>query len=169
MKRRVSMVLIALLCLGFAGASLAAESDAAATVGEFAVRLATMVTDKEYAPEGALKVLADAGVKLDGDLSDELTEATMAGVLNQLGYNLTTSTPENTVSLQQLMQVTGMLEDGPSALPCPPGFPGQSCNSVKCAGGANEGVKCSSDADCPGSYCRTPPGIAKKVATPSDG
>jgi len=169
MKRQASTIWIALLCLAFAGASLAAEAEGAATVGDLTVRLAQMVTDKAYAPEGARKVLEEMGVKLDGAPSDELTEAKMAGILNQLGFRLTASSPDATVSVEQLTRMTGLLEDGPSALPCPPGFPGQSCNSVKCAGGVNDGVKCSSDADCPGSYCRTPPGIAKKVATPSDG
>jgi hypothetical protein len=43
-------------------------------------------------------------------------------------------------------------------------------NSIKCKGGGpNEDLPCSSDADCPGGYCRVPPGWQKKVSSPSDG
>ena len=75
MRRTIGFALGAVLCLTLAAApSMAADSPY--TVGDLAVRLAKMVTDKpDYSPEGAVEVLGRLGVKLDGNLDDRVTEA----------------------------------------------------------------------------------------------
>ncbi len=167
MSRLARVVLGAVLCLGMAGFASAAE-EAPVSVGDFAVQLAKMVTEKEYTPEGAVAILSEIGVKLDARLGDRLTEAELVNAFNQLGFEWTTSKPGQLVSAKKARTAVSLFtESGPRE--CPPGFPGASCNAVKCASGVNEGTKCSSDAECPGSFCRIPPGLAKKVPSPSDG
>jgi hypothetical protein len=43
--------------------------------------------------------------------------------------------------------------------------------SIKCDGGVNEGDLCTSNSDCPGSFCKIPEGQAKKlgISSPIDG
>lgn len=171
MKRILGFALGAVLCLTLGTAGVMAEDSY--TVGDLAVRLAQMVTDKaDYTPEAAAAVLGQIGVNLKGDLNERVTEAYLVNTFNQLGTNLTTSNPDKSISRADADKLFTMFDSGLAStegLTCPPGFPGSSCNSVKCSGGAYDGTKCSSDADCPGGFCRTPPGIAKKVGTPSDG
>ena len=170
MKRTIGFALGAVLCLSLAAApSMAADSPY--TVGDLAVRLAKMVTDKpDYSPEGAVEVLGRLGVKLDGNVDDSVTEAYMVGAFNQLGTSLTTSSPDRAVNGDDADRIFRLFDTGTAteASQCPPGFPGNSCNSIKCSGGPNDGLRCSSDADCPGGFCRTPPGIAKKLGSPID-
>ena len=172
MRRTIGFALGAVLCLTLAAApSMAADSPY--TVGDLAVRLAKMVTDKaDYSPEGAVEVLGRLGVKLDGNLDDRVTEAYMVGAFNQLGTNLVTSSPDRAVNgddADRIFQLFDQGLTGTEATQCPPGFPGNSCNSVKCKDGPNKGEFCTSDAECPGSFCNTPAGIAKKVGSPNDG
>ena len=172
MKRILGFALGTVLCLTLATAGVMAE-DSPYTVGDLAVRLAKMVTDKaDYTPEGAVEILGQVGVDLDGDLNERVTEAYLVGTFNQLGTNLSTSSPDRQVSRADAAKLFQLFDSGMASTEagqCPAGFPGNSCNSVKCSGGAADGDKCSSDAQCPGGFCRTPPGIAKKVGSPTDG
>ena len=169
MKRILGFALGVALCVTLAATTTMA-ADSPYTVGDLAVRLAKMVTDKPgYTPEGAVEVLGRLGVELKGNLDDRVTEAYLVDAFNQLGTNLTTSNPGRAVTGDEAKKVFQMFDHGLAAVEateCPPGFPGSSCNSVKCSN--DDTIKCTTDADCPGGFCRVPPGIAKKVGSPSD-
>ena len=114
----------------------------------------------------------ELGIAVGQELADPVTDQALVGALNQFGTNLTTTAPERQLSRDDAARILHGFDSGlasTEAGQCPPGFPGNSCNSVKCAGGANDGVSCSSDAQCPGGSCRTPPGIAKRVGSPTGG
>lgn len=156
---------LAILCLVLLGAAPASDRTEC-TVGEFAVRLAEMVTQKtDYTPETAQALLDNLGVKLDAGLEDVLREETLVGTLNQLGADLRTSNPDRSMNAQDAQRILGMFD----ALGSGSTEASQGPQSIKCKSGVNKGEQCITDADCPGSYCNIPPGQAKKIATPTDG
>ena len=170
MRRILGFALGTILCATLAAAATMA-ADSPYTVGDLAVRLAKMVTDKPgYTPEGAVAVLGRLGVELEGELDARVTEAYLVDAFNQLGTNLTTSNPDHLVTGDEAKKVFRLFDHGLGAvegLECPPGFPGSSCNAAKCT--SDDTIRCITDTDCPdGGFCRTPPGIAKKLGSPSD-
>ena len=152
------------LLVGLAGAgTLVLADEQPYSLGDFAVRMAKMVTEKEYTEADAVKVLTGMGFALPGELDSPVSEALVVGAFNQLGADLTTSTPNQVVTSAKADRLFGMLDAGSVT---PEDF---ISNSIKCKGGPNEDVPCSSDAECPGGYCRVPPGWQKKISSPSDG
>jgi hypothetical protein len=194
MKRIKALVLGSILCLALAGLTVASEAEVY-TVGDFAVNLAKMVTNKaDYTPEEATAYLRELGVDL-GELDATVDEQLFVDTLNELGISLTTANPGREVTQPNADQVFRMFDRNDSLFsgelyklcnvigdgtdeprPCVTDADcvgGSSCKvvvSIKCAGGANANQGCMSDADCPGGYCRIPPGQAKKIfiASPSD-
>ena len=168
--KKTGVFLSVVFCLSLAAPALAAEK-ADYTVGDFAVGLAEMVTGRpDYSIDDAARLLRGMGYEIGADLRASLKEQEFVDLLNQYGLELTSANPGQVVTSAQAQAVLGLFQDSGSMLEadCPADFPGNSCNSVKCSGGSNDEAKCVTDADCPGGFCRTPPGIAKKLASPSD-
>jgi hypothetical protein len=163
MKKYKAMMVGLLVGLAGAGALVLAEEQPY-SLGDFAVRMAKMVTEKQYTEADAVKVLTGMGFALPGELDSPVSEALVVGAFNQLGANLTTTTPDQSVTRGKADNLFGMLDDQGSV---ENHFP---TDSIKCKGGGpNENLHCVTDADCPGGYCRIPPGWQKKVSSPSDG
>jgi len=159
------------------------------TVGEFAVSLANMITNKsDFAAQEAAAYLHEVGVELSGDLDSEVTEQDLAEVLNQMGLRVGTSSPERIVTdetadhLFQMFDRNDTLFTGELFRTCQQGDgEPQQCvtdadcksgtcrvvNAIKCQSGPNHGGACMSDADCPMGTCNIPPGQAKKLDTAS--
>ncbi len=101
MKKVVGFVVGLILCLPLVGIT-AMVTDSTYTVGEFAVVLANSLDlappAEGFDSETALATLGEAGVALDRDAGAALTEAAVVDALNQLGLNVTTSSPGATVS-----------------------------------------------------------------------
>ncbi len=139
------------LAVGLMGTA-AVASDGEYTVGDFAVRLAQMMTDElDYdTPEAAVAVLGQIGVDLKGDLQGEVTEEYVIDVFNrQLGTDLTTSNPGRTVDRRAADRIFGLLD--------PLGNPALERQGIgKCKGKppntASHGFKCQTDADCVGEF-----------------
>ena len=162
MKKYLAMMVGLLVGLAGAGTLVLADEQPY-SLGDFAVRMAKMVTEKEYTEADAVKVLTGMGFALPGELNSPISEAVVVGAFNQLGADLTTSTPDQVVTSGKADRLFGMLDSGVATEDF-------ISNSIKCKGGGpNEDIPCSSDADCPGGYCRVPPGWQKKVSSPSDG
>jgi hypothetical protein len=191
MKRILVVALASVLCLALAGAAMASEAEGY-TVGDFAVNLAKMVTNKaDYTPEQAAAYLAEVGVEL-GELNAQVDEEIFVGAFNRLGVALVTATPEAAITSDRADQVFQMFDTNDTLFTgelfklCKQGAANQnsacvtdadcdggSCQvvqSIKCDGGGNDGAGCMSGADCPGGFCNIPPGQAKKLglASPSD-
>lgn len=163
-----TMVMVLLLLVLPAVAEEPAALESPVTVGDLSVRLAGMLTGKHYDVEGARSVLTQLGVALEGAADAPVDQAYLIGALNQAGLRVRTTRPSDAVSREDLdvLATLFQIEDG-SQEPCPPGFPGQSCNAVQCKGGDSAGDFCYTDDNCPGGYCSFPPGLAKMVATPN--
>ena len=174
-------------------ASVASTADSDLSVGEFAVRLAGMITQKsDIQPLEAVEFLGKLGVTLDGTLEQSVTEEMMVEAFDELGLRLTTSSPGDAVDsnradrLFQLFDANDSLFTGELFNLCKGGAVNQNCpcvtdadcdggfcqtlSSINCQGGANAGQACMSDADCPMGTCNIPPGQAKKLnlASPDD-
>ena len=108
MKKVVGFVAGLVLCLPLVGIA-AMVTDSAYTVGEFAVVLASSLDlappEEGFDSETALATLNAAGVALDQDPDAALTEAAVVDALNQLGLNVTTSSPDTAVSRSTANQV----------------------------------------------------------------
>ena len=166
--KKTGLLLSAVLCLALSAQAVAAE-DVDYTVGDFAVGLAELVTGRpDYTVEDAVTMLRGMGYDVSDDLQANLKEQEFVDLLNQYGLQLRSTNPGQAVTPDQAKTVLGLFgaNSAAEATDCPPGFPGSSCNALKCVGGANDEAKCSIDADCPDGFCRTPPGIAKKLASP---
>ena len=169
MRKRNALIIVAVVA--FLALPAAAADETPATIGEFSVELAGMLTGKHYDTTGAQDILGKLGIELQGPLDSDVDHAYLIEALGQAGFRLTTETPDRAVTRDELDSLAGMLQierSGPKD-PCPPGFPGQSCNSVQCKGGDNHNDFCTADADCPGGFCKVPPGIGNKIASPTQG
>ena len=163
MKKYLAMMVGLLVGLAGAG-TLVQAGEQPYSLGDFAVRMAKMVTEKEYTEADAVKVLSGMGFALPGELGSPVSEAVVVGAFNQLGADFTTSSPDASVTQGKADLLFGMLDDTAST------ENHFDTDSIKCkGGGANEGLHCITDADCPGGFCRYPPGWQKKVSSPSDG
>lgn len=183
----------AMLCLVPMGMAVASSAGTDYTVGDFAVNLAKMITQKSaIEPTDAVVFLDKLGVELHGELDSQVSEQAMTDAFNQLGVSLTTSNPERTVTAQKAGHVFQMFDrndqlfssesfrlckggagnqNSPciSDADCDGGFC-QELQSIRCKQGPNDGETCMTDSDCPGGVCNIPPGQAKKldIASPSD-
>jgi len=162
------------------------------TVGDFAVNLAKMVTNKaDFTPEQAAAYLDKVGVEL-GDLNAQVDEEIFVAAFNRLGVNLVTVNPEAEISSEKADQVFQMFDrndtlftgelfktcqqgDGEphecvTDADCKDGHPCKVVESIKCSGGSNHGNGCMGDGDCPDGTCTIPPGQARKldIVSPSD-
>lgn len=179
------------LCLALVGAVMASQVEGY-TVGDFAVNLANMVTNKaDFTPEQAAAYLNGVGVEL-GDLNAQVDEEIFVGAFNRLGVNLVTGNPQAEISSEKASQVFQMFDrndtlfTGELFKTCQQGdgepkqcVSDSDCktgkckvvNSIKCNGGSEDGTLCTSDGDCPDGSCTIPPGQARKldVASPIDG
>jgi hypothetical protein len=180
----------------FLAGTVAAASEAEVyTVGDFAVNLASMVTNKaDYTPEEAVAYLEKLGVSL-GEFGSQVDEEMFVDAFNRFGITLTTSNPERAVGEDNAGRVFRMFDrnDGlfsgelykicnvpgdefgeprpcVTDADCNAGGKCRVIQSIKCSGGMNAGDLCMSDADCPGGECDIPPGQFKKIdiASPSD-
>jgi hypothetical protein len=188
-------ILVVALSLALAGAAMASQAEVY-TVGDFAVNLAKMVTNKaDYTPEQAAAYLKEVGVDL-GDLDAQVDEEIFVGAFNGLGVNMVTASPDSEVSgdkadrVFQLFDANNSLFTGELYRTClqetVPGKPnvrqcitdadclaGHECKivkSIKCEGGSSHGDLCMGDGDCPDGHCNIPPGQLKRldIASPSD-
>ena len=190
MKRILAVVLASVVCLALAGGAMASQAEGY-TVGDFAVNLAKMVTnDADFTPEQAAAYLNKVGVEL-GDLNAQVDEEIFVGAFNRLGVNLVTGNPQAEISSEKAGQVFQMFDrndtlfTGELFKTCQQGdgephqcITDADCrtgkckvvNSIMCKGGAEHGVLCTGDGDCPDGVCDIPPGQAKKLdlASPSD-
>ena len=191
MKRILVVALASVLCVALAGAAMASEAEGY-TVGDFAVNLAKMVTNKaDYTPEQAAAYLEKVGVEL-GDLNARVDEEIFVGAFNRLGVNIITASPEAEVSGDKADRVFQMFDRNDTLFTgelyktcqtgsgephqcitdadCAPGHPCTVVDSIQCKGGSNAGSGCMGDGDCPGGFCKIPPGQLKKLdtASPSD-
>jgi hypothetical protein len=179
------------LCLLLAGTVAAASEAEVYTVGDFAVNLAKMVTNKaDYTPEEAAAYLEKLGVDL-GELGAQVDEEMFVEAMSRFGIQLTTANPGRVVAEDNADRVFRMFDrndelfsgelyklcQGVPGEPTPcvtdADCPGGFCkviNSIMCKGGSAAGDLCMSDADCPGGFCQIPPGQLKKIhiASPSD-
>jgi hypothetical protein len=163
MKKYLAMMVGLLVGLAGAG-SLVLADEQPYSLGDFAVRMAKMVTEKEYTEADAVRVLTGMGIALPGELNNPVSEAVVVGAFNQLGADLTTSTPDQAVTSAKADRLFGMLDNQATI------ENHFDTDSIKCKGGGpNENQHCITDADCPGGFCRYPPGWQKKVSSPSDG
>jgi hypothetical protein len=175
------------LCLALAGVAMASEAEVY-TVGDFAVNLAGMVTNKaDYTPEQAAAYLKKVGVEL-GDLNAQVDEEIFASAFHRLGVDVVTRNPEAEVSSEKAGQVFQMFDRNDSLFSgevfkvcsgggsgtgephscitdadCPGGGTCKTVESIKCKGGSLAGSACMSDAECPGGICSIPPGQLKKL------
>jgi hypothetical protein len=191
MKRIQVVALASVLCLALVGATMASQAEGY-TVGDFAVNLAKMVTNKaDYTPEQAAAYLEKVGVEL-GDLNAQVDEEIFVGAFNRLGVQMATASPDSEISSDKAGRVFQMFDANDTLFTgelfktcqqgngepgqcltdadCAPGQPCTVVESIKCKGGSNADALCMSDGDCPGGTCRIPPGQAKKLnlASPSD-
>ena len=98
MRIWVSVAVLSLLPLSLA---LATSAEPEYTVGEFAVDLARMITNKvDFSAEEAAGYLDRVGVELPGTLDSRVSEEYLVYVLNQVGVHVGVS-----VSVQVGVQV----------------------------------------------------------------
>lgn len=186
----VSVAVLSLLPLSLVVAS---PAEPEYTVGEFAVDLAKMITNKaDLSPEEAAGYLEQVGVELPGTLDSSVSEEDLVDVLNQVGVHVSTSNPARTVAtdtagrLFQMFDRNDALFAGEFFKTCQTGdgeprqcindadcASGHRCklvNSIKCHNGPNDGAACMTDADCPMGMCKVPPGQQRKLdrASPDD-
>jgi hypothetical protein len=181
------------LCLLSMSAPVASSDQSDLSVGDFAVRLATMITQKPaIAPEEAVEYLGHLGVELEAALDASVTEEMMVDAFGELGVRLTTVNPAGVVadeSADRLFELFDRKDSMFSAeifrlckggasdqntpcvtdADCDGGFC-QELQSIKCVAGPNDGQMCMSNADCPMGHCNIPPGQLKKLnpASPDD-
>jgi hypothetical protein len=195
MKKMQTLLLSSVLCLALAGLAVAEEAEVY-SVGDFAVSLAKMVTNKaDYTPEEAVAYLQKLGVELEGDLGSQVDQKQFVEAFDRLGVSLAASNPDRPMGEQDAGRVFRMFDRNDSLFsselyklcnvagdgtdeprPCVTDADcegGSKCKvvvSIKCDGGTNNNMGCMSDADCPGGTCRIPPGQAKKIfiASPDD-
>ena len=196
MKRIQVVALGTVLCIALAGMIMASQAEVY-TVGDFAVNLAKMVTNKaDYTPEQAAAYLKKVGVDL-GDLDSQVDEEIFVGAFNRLGVNMVTARPESNVGSEKADRVFQMFDTndtlfsgevfklcrrddggtGPQPVStcvtdadCRGGGKCKVVQSIKCDGGASNGALCETSGDCPGGTCKLPHGQEKKLklASPSD-
>ena len=189
MKFRGSAAMFCLFAMSIAFGSPTAPDY---TVGDFAVNLAKMITQKpEITPEDAVTFLGELGVELKGELHGQVSEQALVDAFNHFGLSLMTSNPEQTVTAQKAGHVFQMFDRndelfsseifrlckggaGDQNTPCVTdadcegGFC-QELQSIRCQAGPNDGETCMTDSDCPMGVCNVPPGQGKKVvASPDD-
>lgn len=181
-------------CLALMWSPVAASHDY--TVGDFAVDLATMITNgAQYGPEEASVLLQELGLGIDHDLDATLDESRLVESLNSLGTSLTTTNPSREVTSDLAGRVFRMFQtndaffsgeairtcqvEGDDANGPRPCVTDADCNgngkckivqSIQCHGGPNQGDSCYNDGDCPDGTCNIPPGQLKKIliASPVD-
>jgi len=193
MNKMKFWVSAAVLCLF--PVSMAVTSSAAPeyTVGDFAVNLAKMITQKsEIEPEDAVTFLGKLGVELQGELDSRVSEQALTEAFNQLGLSLTTSSPDRTLTAQKADHVFQMFDRNDTLFAgelfktcqtgsgephqcitdadCADGHACKVVQSIRCQDGPSDGDGCMTDADCPMGVCKIPPGQKKKLdlASPSD-
>ncbi len=195
MKRIQVVALGTVLCVALAGMIMASQAEVY-TVGDFAVNLAKMVTNKaDYTPEQAAAYLKKVGVDL-GDLDSQVDEEIFVGAFNRLGVNMVTSRPESTVGSDKAGRVFQMFDTNDTLFTgelfktrrvingepgdrisicvtdadCNAGAKCKVVQSIKCNGGANDGDLCAAPGDCPDGICNIPDGQLKKlkIASPDD-
>ena len=192
MRILVSVTVLSLLLLSMVVAS---STEPEYTVGDFAVNLAKMVTNKaDYTPEQAAAYLKKVGVDL-GDLDSQVDEEIFIGAFNRLGVNMVTANPHSEVASDKADRVFQMFDANDSLFAgelfkvchgprtdrgepstcltdadCDAGVMCRVVGSIKCIGGANDEDLCMSDMDCPGGVCKIPPGQRRKLklASPSE-
>ena len=104
MKRIQVVALGSVLCIALAGMIMASQAEVY-TVGDFAVNLAKMVTNKaDFTPEQAAAYLKKVGVDL-GDLDSQVDEEIFVGAFNRLGVNMVTAMPESEVGADKAGRV----------------------------------------------------------------
>ncbi len=197
MKRIQVVALGTVLCVALAGMIMASQAEVY-TVGDFAVNLAKMVTNKaDYTPEQAAAYLQKLGVDL-GDLDSQVDEEIFVGAFNRLGVNMVTARPTSAVDSGQAGNVFQMFDTNDAVFSgevfklcrtvggpvegedvsicvtdadCNAGAKCKVVQSIKCSGASdNPGTLCETDGDCPGGFCEIPDGQLKKLklASPDD-
>ncbi|MFQ5693408.1 MAG: hypothetical protein ACE5IM_10240 [Nitrospinota bacterium] len=163
------------LCFALLGSVSMAGEDAY-TAGDFAVSLAKVVTGRaDYTAEDAAKLLAGMGVAFDGDLNAAVDQAFFVERFNELGATLVASNPDATMTKGDADRLLKAF-DGLGGSASEAANPG-TARSIKCKGNGPDSANpdpsfnqfCITDADCPGGFCKIPPGQAKKIGSPSDG
>ncbi len=92
-------VSVAVLSLQPLSLAVASSAEPEYTVGEFAIDLAKMITNKaDFSAEEAAGYLKQVGVVLPGTLDSSVSEADLVDMLNQVGVHVGTSNPERTVA-----------------------------------------------------------------------
>ena len=193
MKNLMRIGVYALVACLLPCAAVASSDEPQLSVGDFAVRLAAMITQRSAVePAEAVAYLGELGVKLEGTLDAPVTEQMIVEAFGDLGLRVASSSPADTVSMDGAERLFQMFDRNDSMFsgeifrlckgggdaqntPC---FTDTECNggfcqdlpSVKCQSGPNEGQACMSNADCPMGLCNIPPGQAKKLnlASPDD-
>ncbi len=190
MRFWVSATMLCLFPMSMAVASSAAPEY---TIGEFAVDLAKMITNKsDFSAEEAAGYLKQVGVELPGTLDSRVSEEYLADVLNQVGLHVGTSNPERTVAADTAGRLFQMFDPNDALFAgelfktcqtgdgephqcitdadCAPGHPCTVVQSIKCHNGPNDGAPCMNDGDCPMGMCKIPPGQQRKLdpASPDD-
>ena len=195
-KRRTWVLSVGVLSLLSLSMVVASSAEPEYTVGEFAVNLAKMVTNKaDYTPEQAAAYLKKVGVDL-GDLDSQVDEEIFVGAFNRLGVNMVTANPDGEVASDKADRVFQMFDandtlftgelfkvcHGPrpdngepstclTDADCDSGVKCRVVRSIKCDDqSSNHGEPCTSNMDCPGGTCQIPEGQLKKLklASPSD-
>jgi hypothetical protein len=190
MRIWVSVAVFSLLPLSLAVAS---SAEPEYTVGEFAVDLAKMITNKaDFSAAEAAGYLEQVGVELPGTLDSTVSEEELVDVLNQVGVHVSTSNPERTVAADTAGRLFQMFDSNDALFAgelfktcqtgdgephqcitdsdCAPGHPCTVVQSIKCHSGPNDGLPCMTPGDCPMGVCNIPPGQQRKLdpASPDD-
>jgi hypothetical protein len=170
MKRIQVVALGTVLCIALAGMILASQAEVY-TVGDFAVNLAKMITNKaDYTPEQAAAYLEKVGVEL-GDLDSQVDEEIFVGAFNRLGVNMVTARPDSEVGSDKADRVFQMFDRNDTL------FTGELfkvCSGPRRDGdesGQGEPSICVTDADChgPGTKCRVIQSIKCDDTSPNQG
>ena len=146
MKRIQVVALGTVLCIALAGMIMASQAEVY-TVGDFAVNLAKMVTNKaDYTPEQAAAYLKKVGVDL-GDLDSQVDEEIFVGAFNRLGVNMVTARPESAVGSDKAGRVFQMFDTNDTL------FGSELfkvCRLIEPKDEDNDVGPCTTDADCQG-------------------
>ena len=116
MKKILGFAAGVILCLPLVGVTTMV-ADAETTVGAMALKLAESMEltapDGGFDAKSAVVALSEAGIVIDGDVNARLVEGDVVDTLNQLGLNLTTSTPGATVAASRLDDVISAFKTQP--------------------------------------------------------